>query len=80
MSEQTTVNTDFEQVINTVLPVVAKLTRMEWSRIAGLIDHAYSVKAAKTMLDGSDMENLNISLRRELLDEPYSAFIQKQSE
>ncbi len=80
MKAHTTVNTDFEQAINTVLPVVAKLTRMEWSRIAGLIDHAYSVKAAKTMLDGSDMEHLNISLRQELLGEPYSKPAQKQSE
>ena len=80
MKAQTTVNTNLEQAINTVLPVVAKLTHMEWSRIAGLIDHAYSMKAAKTMLDGSDMEHLNISLRHELLDEPYSKLVQKQSE
>ncbi len=80
MKAQTTVNTNLEQAINTILPVVATLTDMEWARISGIIKHAYSTKAAKTMLDGSDMENLNISLRHELLDEPYSAFIQKQSE
>ena len=80
MKAQTTVNTNLEQAINTILPVVATLTDMEWARISGIIKNAYSTKAAKTMLDGSDMENLNISLRHELLDEPYSKLVQKQSE
>ena len=70
--------TKIEQAINTILPVVATLTDMEWARISEIIKHAYSMKAAKTMLDGSDMENLNISLRHELLDEPYSKLVQRK--
>lgn len=78
MKAQTTVNNNLEQAINTILPVVATLTDMEWARISGIIKNAYSMKAAKTMLDGSDMENLNISLRHELLDEPYSKLVIKK--
>ena len=69
-----------EQAINQLLPIVAGLKSWEWQHIVSVINHAYSIKAAKTMLDGSNMENLNRSLRQELLGEPYSKPAQKQSE
>ena len=48
------------------MPVVGTLTSSEWSRIVGIVDWYYSTKAAKTMLDGSDVQNMKETLYSEL--------------
>ena len=68
-----------EQAIEQLLPIVARLSASEWKHIVSVIDHAYSIKAAKVTLDGTDMEKLNSSLRCEILGEPFIT-AQKQSE
>lgn len=68
-----------EQTIKQLLPIVAGLKSWEWQHIVSVINHAYSIKAAKVALDGFDMEKLSSSLRCEILGEPYIT-AQKQSE
>ena len=53
--------------VDAILPIAETLSHSEWIRLSGLIDRAYTSKAAKVTLDGSDMEKLHRSIRCELL-------------
>ncbi len=60
------------KAVNAILPIVAELTESEWCRIKGLVDFAYTSKAAKVTLDGPDMEALKRRLHTEILGESFS--------
>lgn len=64
------------EAIETILPVVSTLKRYEWSRIASIVNQHYSSKAAKVVLDGNDMGNLEKHLRNEILRDPYCVKVQ----
>ena len=55
-----------QKAVDAIMPVVGTLTSSEWSRIVGIVDWYYSTKAAKTMLDGSDVQNMKETLYSEL--------------
>lgn len=56
----------FKNAVDIILPVAATLSSSEWSRIVSLINWHYSRKAAKTMLDGDDVQNMKEHLYSEL--------------
>ncbi|WP_432719123.1 hypothetical protein [Pectinatus frisingensis] len=47
-----------ENAIDSILTILPTLTELEWKRIVSVIDHLYSLKAAKVQLDGSDINLL----------------------
>lgn len=62
-----------EAAIEAILPIAASLSESEWKWICAHVDAAYSSRAAKVRLDGSDIESLRRFLRMELLGEPYGS-------
>lgn len=61
-----------------ILPIVQTLSKMEWIRLSGLIGMAYTSKAAKVTLDGSDVETLHRSIQSEMLGVPFTALRQSE--
>lgn len=55
-----------KNAVDVILPVAATLSSSEWGRIVSIINWHYSIKAAKTMLDGDDVQNMKESLYSEL--------------
>ena len=53
--------------IEAILPIVSNLSLSQWERLYSLIKMYYTNKAAKTMLDGNDVEKLKKMLHEELL-------------
>lgn len=64
-------NQRLQTAVEIILPMVQTLTWSEWGRLSGLIEQAYTSKAAKVMLDGSDVKILHRSIKVELLGESY---------
>lgn len=67
-----------QTAVDAILPIVQTLDKMEWSRLSGLIDMAYTSKAAKVRLDGSDVKTLHRSIQSELLGVPFMALRQSE--
>lgn len=55
-----------QNAVNAIMPVAETLTSSEWSRIVSIVNWYYSTKAAKIMLDGSDVQNMKETLYSEL--------------
>lgn len=56
-----------KNAIEAILPIVSNLSLSQWERLYSLIKMYYTNKAAKTMLDGNDVEKLKKMLHEELL-------------
>lgn len=67
-----------KEAIEKIIPVIATLSQCEWRRLVSLVGQCYTSKAAKVMLDGSDVKFLEKSLKHEILNEPYCAKTQQQ--
>ena len=67
-----------QTAVDAILPIVQTLDKMEWNLLSGLIDMAYTSKAAKVMLDGSDVERLHRSIQSELLEVLFTALRQSE--
>jgi len=52
-----------EAAANAILTAVQTLSQYEWDRMVGQINRIYTSKAAKVMLDGSDIELAHKSIR-----------------
>ena len=58
---------NMKNAIEAILPIVSNLSLSQWERLYSLIKMYYTNKAAKTMLDGNDVEKLKTMLHEELL-------------
>lgn len=58
---------NMKNAIEAILPIVSNLSLRQWERLYSLIKMYYTNKAAKTMLDGNDVEKLKKMLHEELL-------------
>ena len=58
---------NMKNAIEAILPIVSNLSLSQWERLYSLIKMYYTNKAAKTMLDGNDVEKLKKMLHEELL-------------
>lgn len=56
-----------ENAVKEVLPVVSTLNKFEWNMLSSIIAMHYNEKAAKTMLDGDSIEQLEKNLYSEFI-------------
>jgi hypothetical protein len=68
--------TRLQTAVDAILPIVETLSHSEWIRLSGLINRAYTSKAAKVTLDGSDVKTLHRSIQSELLGVPLRTLLQ----
>lgn len=69
-----------QTAVDAILPIVQTLGKMEWVRLSGLIDMAYTSKAAKVTLDGSDVKTLHRSIQSELLGVLFKELLQDEKD
>ena len=69
-----------QTAVDAILPIVQTLSKMEWIRLSGLIGMAYTSKAAKVTLDGSDVKTLHRSIQNELLGVLFKELLQDEKE
>ena len=70
--------TRLQAAADAILPIAETLSHSEWIRLSGLIDRAYTSKAAKVTLDGSDVKTLHHSIQNEMLGVPLTTLLQSE--
>lgn len=56
-----------ENAVKEILPIVRTLNKFEWNMLSSIIAMYYNEKAAKTILDGDSIEQLEKNLYNEFI-------------